>query len=997
MKTTARLYPLPNKNHDVVDDINDLRTTFAMIDADAHKIENEIAKKSETVTNLKNRTVHSSSALKNPEIQKIAPNRFVVVNASGDGFECLDGGGDAGGNLGQVSIKKTDANFDTAWGNLLDVSKNGMTVQENSATTQSNETHIFADVTEIKNEVQLPKVEVTNLQSDSNFVAENNESVILRDEFEENSEEVQVATNVNLGVVKVGDGFTVEEGVLSTPVISIATTEKAGIIKSGEGIMNNSGVISREEIKAATFSNFGVVKLGAGLAINSAGEMEIGNMANAATIYDLGNKKICNNGIIGLEEQTLIYRVFVTEDLLLHFEYDFEPHADFSFVLEIVSDGRHLISFEENLSPRIVPLPVNRGITKINVTKKIGVPHYDVEISRLDAPEPVLLTAQSEARSKFLITTPKGGNWNPTRLLRDYYDGYCDVQEVLFEFFTLVSVDYVKYWSRSSTVAMKKFMLQGSIDGKNWTTLLYKENEICYGKVYTDIKGCFRYFKLTIGYTGDDNKPGGVMLFGTEIDNNDFEVTNLTPYMSSDTTAFATATASKISSGSAANLTDGDVGTYMRVTSSTSEDVTQKGRWIKYELTTPGIANLLELNFTSTNTQANWFKLEGSNDDATWDLLLERQYQTNQLFNNGYRILYVHFQNETEYKFYKLTCIATNDSGDNWDLTGFKLFSKRKIEGKFNFYRGVPKLTEASQDGYEVSASSACDGGHAAKYAFDDNTQTRWATSSGAGDLWLKVKLPNPAVFNAAKIAPRGDNYLDQAPKNFEIQGSDDGETWNTLLSRTDEAWTTLGELRLFKFENETPYLYYRLFITANQGSNYKGCSCFILGRHIYEYRRRLDKYDNVVPTMTSDTTTAEDGVYKLSSSTEHSEHKRIYLFDKKFDTRFELSGETSGWIQVELPMPKFINVFCVGARSDSWCRAAPRNYTLLGSNDGTSWANLFSIFDSSTFSASELRTHELSHTVAYKFYRLNISNPAESVLTFARWDLIKKELIQEY
>ena len=120
-------------------------------------------------------------------------------------------------------------------------------------------------------------------------------------------------------------------------------------------------------------------------------------------------------------------------------------------------------------------------------------------------------------------------------------------------------------------------------------------------------------------------------------------------------------------------------------------------------------------------------------------------------------------------------------------------------------------------------------------------------------------------------------------------------------------------------------------------------------------------------------------------------------MFDRNFDTRFELNGETSGWIQIELPVAKFVNLFSVGARSDGWCVAAPRDYALFGSNDGSTWTQLFSISNSSTFAASELRTHDLIHNTPYKFYRLNISNPDSSVLTFARWDLVLKEVIKEY
>ena len=169
MITQNRYYRLPNKNHDVVDDINDLRSTFVMIDDDVKNTEEKIEALSETVSDLENRSVHLPYAVENSEIQNISANRYLVVNSDGDGFECLDGGGDVGGKLGQCSIKKTNENFDTAWGNILDVSKNGMTIQENSETSRANETHIYADVTEIENDKQLPKIELTNCQAKSDF------------------------------------------------------------------------------------------------------------------------------------------------------------------------------------------------------------------------------------------------------------------------------------------------------------------------------------------------------------------------------------------------------------------------------------------------------------------------------------------------------------------------------------------------------------------------------------------------------------------------------------------------------------------------------------------------------------------------------------------------------------------------------------------------------------------------------------------------------------
>ena len=381
MITSNRHYPLPNKNHDVVDDINDLRSTFARIDGDVKNTEEQIEELSETVSDLENRSVHLPYAVENSEIQNISANRYLVVNQNGDGFECLDGGGDAGGFSGQCSIKKTNENFNTAWGNILEISKNGMTPQENSETSQSNETHIYADETEIENDKQLPKVELTNYQAKSDLESANNESVIFCDDAEEIGEQIQIATSENFGLVKIGNGFINDSGTISAQIISKATKNDFGIIKVGDGLQNNNGTISRDELNPATFSNFGIVKLGDNLSINQSGEMEIGDMASNATIYNLGNVKICNNGIVDLEEQTLQYRMFVTEDLIIQFITNFDPQSDFSFVLEIVSDGSHLISFNENLNPQINELPVNRGITRLTFSKKLGVPHYDVEIS----------------------------------------------------------------------------------------------------------------------------------------------------------------------------------------------------------------------------------------------------------------------------------------------------------------------------------------------------------------------------------------------------------------------------------------------------------------------------------------------------------------------------------------------------------------------------------------------------------------------------------------
>jgi hypothetical protein len=384
--------------------------------------------------------------------------------------------------------------------------------------------------------------------------------------------------------------------------------------------------------------------------------------------------------------------------------------------------------------------------------------------------------------------------------------------------------------------------------------------------------------------------------------------------------------------------------------------------------------------------------LIASNDGATWDLLLEREYQEDW---RQCETRYFELEDTTAYKFYRLVCAYVSDVNLLWRISRFRLF--RRESGTSYFVNSLPPLISASQDGYEISANSEHAIDHAAFYAFDGNSDTKWATQAGDQlNSWLKIKLPEAIAFNAAYLQARSDGYYYQAPSVFKIQASNDDANWTDLTYKS-VSWSQ-KEGKIFYWFNETPYLYYRLLIESVQSVTNAGLAKFSLGMQAKSYRRYLDKYDYVVPVMTSDSTTAADRTYLLSSSSEHSGHKRFYLFDRRFDTRFELDNVGSGWVQVELPTAKLVNVFDIGARSDSWADVAPRDYTLLGSNNGTTWTTLFSITNSPTFSGSELRTHELSHTESYKFYRLNISNSNRgSVLTFARWDLIIKDLIIEY
>ena len=143
---------------------------------------------------------------------------------------------------------------------------------------------------------------------------------------------------------------------------------------------------------------------------------------------------------------------------------------------------------------------------------------------------------------------------------------------------------------------------------------------------------------------------------------------------------------------------------------------------------------------------------------------------------------------------------------------------KKEYEDRIKFYDVFQQFKYKKSD-CKFTASSEYDEDHVAANAFDGNSDTKWA-SKERGNQWLQIKLPKATVCNSAQIASRGDHdgyFVNQAPRDFEIQGSTDGESWVSLCKKKGISWDNPeGETKSFLFKNSTAYTYYRLVITAD-------------------------------------------------------------------------------------------------------------------------------------------------------------------------------------
>ncbi|MFG3714260.1 ThuA domain-containing protein [Micromonospora sp. NPDC047730] len=116
-----------------------------------------------------------------------------------------------------------------------------------------------------------------------------------------------------------------------------------------------------------------------------------------------------------------------------------------------------------------------------------------------------------------------------------------------------------------------------------------------------------------------------------------------------------------------------------------------------------------------------------------------------------------------------------------------------------------------------VSASASAENppNETAAKAIDGSTGTKWLTFNPTG--WLAVKLAKPVVVSRYALTSAND-FPGRDPKNWTLQGSEDGTTWTDLDTRSNETFPQRFQTRQFSFTNSKAYQHYRLNVTANSG-----------------------------------------------------------------------------------------------------------------------------------------------------------------------------------
>ncbi|RAV98220.1 basic secretory protein-like protein [Pseudochryseolinea flava] len=98
----------------------------------------------------------------------------------------------------------------------------------------------------------------------------------------------------------------------------------------------------------------------------------------------------------------------------------------------------------------------------------------------------------------------------------------------------------------------------------------------------------------------------------------------------------------------------------------------------------------------------------------------------------------------------------------------------------------------------------------------DNNSSTKYLTFHNAG--WVQFRAGSPSIVTSYAITSAND-AAERDPLNWNFQASNNGTTWVTLDTRSNEDFPNRLQRKTYSFSNTTAYTYFKLNLTNNSGT----------------------------------------------------------------------------------------------------------------------------------------------------------------------------------
>lgn len=233
-----------------------------------------------------------------------------------------------------------------------------------------------------------------------------------------------------------------------------------------------------------------------------------------------------------------------------------------------------------------------------------------------------------------------------------------------------------------------------------------------------------------------------------------------------------------------------------------------------------------------------------------------------------------------------------------------------------------------------------------------DYREPGWYSGTGQHiNSWLKYDFGagNLKTINGIGIHGRGPSIeMDQNPKDFSVQYSDDDINWFTAWSVTNQTGWAGYEFRRFSNPVGRP---------TYTGSPY--------GSHLYWRLHVSTTQEGGAPSvgeLEMRSTAGGSNLCTGGTPSASSIWSATYTADKAFDgttTTLWSAAVANSWLQYQFASPVSVGNITIKARSDGFATTSPRNFNLQYSdNPAGPWATAFRVINELSWTVNQSRTY---------------------------------------
>ncbi len=296
--------------------------------------------------------------------------------------------------------------------------------------------------------------------------------------------------------------------------------------------------------------------------------------------------------------------------------------------------------------------------------------------------------------------------------------------------------------------------------------------------------------------------------------------------------------------------------------------------------------------------------------------------------------------------------LVMGDSPSNWGST------PEDVPSSTTQTQRIPvPMFDRALGGTATASSENAAAGEGIAQAFDDTSETKWLAEANHAAVTYQFGQGYAHTVSLYTLTS-GNDAANRDPKSWTLSGSNDGETWTPLDTRSDEAFEWRRHTRVFAAENDTPYRYYQLEITENHGAPLTQLSEIeLLGNAPIE----------AVSTSGSAGCAPNEGPEKASDGNRHSKW---------------CANHTLPELTVDLGARHAVNQFFLlhaGAGGET-AEFNPKAYRIELSLDGTTFSEVVNVTDNSS--------SETEHTISpveARYVRLSYVTPTQGEESVAR------------